>query len=49
MLEVFVEKIKDIKDILINILDNKSSIFVKRLFFIVGKIIVLKLFFGNIC
>lgn len=49
MLEVFIEKIKDIKDILINILDNKSSIFVRRLFFIVGKIIVLKLFIGNIC
>lgn len=49
MLEVFIEKIKDIKDILIIILDNRSSIFVRRLYFIVGKIIVLKLFFGNIC
>lgn len=48
-LEVPIEKIKDIKDILTNILDNKSSISARRLSSIVGKIIALKPSIGNIC
>lgn len=48
-LKVPVEKIKDIKDILKNLLDNKSSISARRLSSIVGKIIALKPSFGNIC
>lgn len=48
-LEVPVEKIKDIRDILTIILDNRSSISARRLSSIVGKIIALKPSFGNIC
>lgn len=48
-LKVPVEKSKDIKDILKNLLDNKSSISARGLSYIVGKIIALKPSFGNIC